>query len=57
MLDIAVNIAQPQPPAYQLPFLNYKDKIFYIACTGNVQGSAASAQTSSRATPSQNRGM
>jgi hypothetical protein len=53
MFDIAVNIAQPPPPAYQLPSLDYEDEISYIACTGNVSGSAYATRTIIRGTSSQ----
>jgi hypothetical protein len=44
MFDFAVNVAQPPPPAYQSPLINYEDEISYIARTGNASGSAAATQ-------------
>ncbi len=53
MFDLAVNVAQPPPPAYQLPSIDYEDEISYIAHTGNVSGSAAATQPIIRGTSSQ----
>jgi hypothetical protein len=44
MFDLAFNVAQPQPPAYQLLLLDYEDEISYIACIGNVSGSASATR-------------
>jgi hypothetical protein len=53
MFNLAVNVAQPPPPAYQLPPIDYKDEISYIARTGNVSGSAAATRPIIRGTSSQ----
>jgi hypothetical protein len=37
MFDLAINVAQPLPPAYQLPSLDYED--------GNVSGSSCRHST------------
>jgi hypothetical protein len=52
MFDLAVNVVPTQPPAYQLPSINYEDEISYIACTGNVSGSAAATRHIIRGTSS-----
>jgi hypothetical protein len=52
MFDLAVSVAQPPPPAYQSPSLDYEDEISYIARTGNVSGSAAATRPINRGTSS-----
>jgi hypothetical protein len=53
MYDLAVNVAQPPPPAYQLPPIDYEDEISYIAYTSNVSGSAAATRPIIQGTSSQ----
>jgi hypothetical protein len=53
MLDLAVSVAQPSPPAYQAPPFDYEDEISYIAHTGNVSGSACTTRPIIRGTSSQ----
>jgi hypothetical protein len=53
MLDLAVSVAQPLPPAYQAPPFHYEDEISYIARTGNLSGSASATRPIIQGTSSQ----
>jgi hypothetical protein len=53
MLDLAVSVAQPLPPAYQAPPFDYEDEISSIAHTGNVSGSACATRPIIQGTSSQ----